>query len=103
MMENLLETPRQDGRSPNALRPVRFLCRYVKHPPGSVLVEFGDTRVLCNVSVEDKVPPFLVGRGQGWLTAEYSLLPGSTHTRTSRESTSGKVGGRTHEIQRLIG
>jgi ribonuclease PH len=76
---------------------------YVKHPHGSVLISTGDTRVLCSAMMEDKVPSFLKGSGKGWITAEYSLLPASTHTRTQREATRGKIGGRTHEIQRLIG
>jgi len=76
---------------------------YVKHPDGAVLISTGDTRVICTAMVEDKVPPFLKGSGQGWITAEYSLLPGSTLTRTPREAARGKIGGRTHEIQRLIG
>jgi ribonuclease PH len=76
---------------------------YLKHAEGSVLVEFGDTRVLCAASVEERVPPFLLGRGQGWVTAEYAMLPRAGNTRSSRESVAGKIGGRTHEIQRLIG
>jgi ribonuclease PH len=94
---------RFDGRSPDALRPVTFARGYTRYAEGSVLVSFGATRVLCNATVEEKVPPFLRGEGKGWVTAEYSMLPRSTHTRSARESSRGKVGGRTHEIQRLIG
>ncbi|MCO5108408.1 MAG: ribonuclease PH [Burkholderiaceae bacterium] len=94
---------RPSGRAPDALRPVRITRGYTRHAEGSVLVEFGDTRVLCTASVEDKVPPFLRGAGRGWLTAEYGMLPRSTHTRTEREAARGKQSGRTQEIQRLIG
>lgn len=94
---------RFDGRNPEELRDVRITRNFVKHAEGSVLVEFGDTRVICTASVEESVPPFLRGKGSGWVTAEYSMLPRATHTRSPRESTKGKVGGRTHEIQRLIG
>jgi ribonuclease PH len=82
---------------------VRFTRGFTKHAEGSVLVEFGDTRVLCTASVEEKVPPFLKGKGQGWLTAEYGMLPRATHTRSDREAARGKQSGRTQEIQRLIG
>jgi ribonuclease PH len=85
------------------LRPVRITRHYTKHAEGSVLIEFGDTRVLCTASLQDKVPPFLKGQGQGWLTAEYGMLPRSTHTRMDREAAKGKQSGRTQEIQRLIG
>jgi len=85
------------------LRPVRFEIGYTRYAEGSVLVSFGETRVLCNASVEESVPPFLRGKGKGWVTAEYAMLPRATHQRTARESIRGKVGGRTHEIQRLIG
>jgi ribonuclease PH len=95
--------PRIDGRSEDQLRPVRMTVDYLRHAEGSALVEFGDTRVLCVASVEDRVPAFLEGRGQGWLTAEYSMLPRSGKSRSTREAVSGRVGGRTHEIQRLIG
>jgi ribonuclease PH len=78
-------------------------CDYTKHAEGSVLVEFGDTRVICTASIEDRVPPFLKGKGSGWITAEYGMLPRSTHERMSREASKGKQGGRTMEIQRLIG
>jgi ribonuclease PH len=94
---------RPSGRSPDQLRPVRFTRRFAKHAEGSVLVEFGDTQVLCTASVEETVPPFLRGKGQGWVTAEYGMLPRSTHTRTAREAAKGKQSGRTQEIQRLIG
>jgi len=94
---------REDGRRTDQLRPVRFERGFTKYAEGSVLVSFGDTRVLCNASVEDSVPPFLRGKGQGWVTAEYSMLPRATHTRSGREASRGKIGGRTHEIQRLIG
>ena len=94
---------RPSGREPDQLRPVRFTRRFAKHAEGSVLVEFGDTHVLCTASVEDNVPPFLRGKGQGWVTAEYGMLPRSTHTRTAREAAKGKQTGRTQEIQRLIG
>lgn len=95
--------PRPDGRNPDQLRPVTFERGFTRYAEGSVLVSFGHTKVLCNASIEDRVPPFLKGQGTGWLTAEYMLLPRSTHTRSARESSLGKVGGRTHEIQRLIG
>jgi ribonuclease PH len=94
---------RPSGRAPDQLRPVRFVRRFTKHAEGSVLVEFGDTHVLCTASVEESVPPFLRGKGQGWVTAEYGMLPRATHTRTAREAAKGKQSGRTQEIQRLIG
>ncbi|MFO7277942.1 MAG: ribonuclease PH [Pseudomonadota bacterium] len=94
---------RPSGRAPDEMRPVRFTRRFTRHAEGSVLVEFGDTRVLCTASVEDTVPAFLRGKGQGWVTAEYGMLPRSTHTRTPREAAKGKQSGRTQEIQRLIG
>jgi ribonuclease PH len=94
---------RPSGREPDQLRPVRFTRRFAKHAEGSVLVEFGDTHVLCTASVEETVPAFLRGKGQGWVTAEYGMLPRSTHTRTAREAARGKQSGRTQEIQRLIG
>jgi len=94
---------RHDGRRPDQLRPVTITRDYLRHPEGSVLVEFGDTKVLCTASLEEKVPAFLKGQGKGWVTAEYGMLPRATTTRTQRESTAGKVGGRTQEIQRLIG
>ena len=92
---------RHDGRTPTDLRPVRVTRDYLRHAEGSVLVEVGDTRVICAASVEDRVPPFLRGAGQGWVTAEYGMLPRATSTRTGREA--GRTGGRTHEIQRLVG
>jgi ribonuclease PH len=94
---------RPSGRSVSQLRDVRLTRQYTKHAEGSVLVEFGDTRVLCTASIEEKVPGFLKGKGQGWLTAEYGMLPRSTHTRMDREAAKGKQSGRTQEIQRLIG
>jgi ribonuclease PH len=94
---------RPSGRAPDQLRPVRISRAYTRHAEGSVLVEFGDTRVLCTVSIDDKVPPFLKGKGQGWLTAEYGMLPRSTGTRMLREAAAGRQSGRTQEIQRLIG
>jgi ribonuclease PH len=95
--------PRSFDRSAAQLRPVRFHRQYTKHAEGSVLVEMGHTKVLCTASVEEKVPPFLKGKGSGWVTAEYGMLPRATHTRGSREAASGKQSGRTQEIQRLIG
>lgn len=94
---------RLDQRSPTDLRPTRITPNYLLHAEGSVLIEVGRTRVICTASVEDRVPPFLRGSGKGWVTAEYAMLPRATSTRTQRESTAGKVGGRTQEIQRLIG
>jgi len=94
---------RPSGRRPDELRAVRITRGYTKHAEGSVLVEFGDTRVICNASVEDKVPGFLRDRNQGWLTAEYGMLPRATNTRTEREAARGRQTGRTLEIQRLVG
>ena len=94
---------RPSGRTPDQMRPVSFTRGFTKHAEGSVLVSFGDTRVLCTASIEERVPPFLKDRGQGWVTAEYGMLPRSTHTRSPREAAKGKQGGRTLEIQRLIG
>ena len=94
---------RQNERAADALRPVRIQRRYTKHAEGSVLVEFGDTRVLCTASVEERVPPFLKDSGRGWVTAEYGMLPRATNTRTDREAARGRQSGRTQEIQRLIG
>ncbi|EGF33592.1 Ribonuclease PH [Oxalobacteraceae bacterium IMCC9480] len=94
---------RPSGRTADALRPVRLTRHYTKHAEGSVLIEFGDTKVICTASIEDKVPGFLKGKGQGWMTAEYGMLPRSTHTRMAREAAKGKQSGRTQEIQRLIG
>ncbi|HEY0755019.1 MAG TPA: ribonuclease PH [Ktedonobacteraceae bacterium] len=93
---------RIDGRSRTQLRPVKLAVDFVDYAEGSVLIEAGQTRVLCTASVEEKVPPFLEGKGQGWVTAEYNMLPRATHTRNARER-SGKISGRTQEIQRLIG
>ncbi|MBL8540615.1 MAG: ribonuclease PH [Betaproteobacteria bacterium] len=94
---------RTAGRRPDELRPVVITRRFTRHAEGSVLIEFGGTRVICTASVEEKVPGFLRGRNQGWLTAEYGMLPRSTHTRSDREAARGKQSGRTQEIQRLIG
>ena len=94
---------RPSGRSPDQPRDIRITRQYTRHAEGSVLVEFGDTRVICTASVENKVPPFLRGQGQGWITAEYGMLPRSTGSRMGREAARGKQGGRTVEIQRLIG
>ncbi len=94
---------RPSGRAADELRPVQFTRHYTCHAEGSVLAEFGDTKVLCTASVEDRIPPFLRGAGQGWVTAEYGMLPRSTHTRSGREAARGKQGGRTLEIQRIIG
>ena len=94
---------RPSGRKPGELRPVRIQRRYTRHAEGSVLVEFGDTRVLCTASVEERVPAFLKESGRGWVSAEYGMLPRSTHTRTEREAARGRQTGRTQEIQRLIG
>lgn len=94
---------RPSARAADQLRPVRITRQFTKHAEGAVLVEFGDTRVICTASVEERVPPFLKGKGRGWVTAEYGMLPRSTHTRSSREATQGKQSGRTQEIQRLIG
>ena len=94
---------RPSGRAPDELRTITITRNYTKHAEGSVLIEFGDTKVLCNASVEEKVPGFLRGQGQGWVTAEYGMLPRSTGSRMGREAARGKQGGRTMEIQRLIG
>ena len=94
---------RPSGRRPDALRPITLTRRFTKHAEGSVLVEFGDTQVLCTASVQDTVPRWLKGRGRGWLTAEYGMLPRATNTRTDREAAKGRQSGRTQEIQRLIG
>lgn len=94
---------RSGDRQANQLRPVTFERGYTRHAPGSVLVSCGHTRVLCTVSIEDRVPGWMKGQGRGWLTAEYGMLPGATHTRSSREAARGKQSGRTQEIQRLIG
>ena len=94
---------RPSGRAPDQMRELKFEPGFTRHAEGSCLVSFGDTRVLCTASVEEKVPPFLRGKGQGWVTAEYGMLPRATHTRGNREAAKGKQSGRTQEIQRLIG
>src|SRR3982750_4557124 len=94
---------RTQGRAANSLRPISFERGFTRHAEGSVLVSFGDTRVLCTASIEDRVPGFLRGKGEGWVTAEYGMLPRATKERNSREAAQGRQGGRTHEIQRLIG
>ena len=94
---------RPSGRTPDQLRPVRIERAYTRHAEGSVLVSFGHTRVLCTASIDNKVPGFMRGKGEGWVTAEYGMLPRATHTRSDREAARGKQGGRTLEIQRLIG
>jgi ribonuclease PH len=94
---------RTDGRKANELRALKITPSYIKTADGSVLIEMGDTRVICTAKLEERVPPFLRNSGRGWITAEYGMLPGSSHERIGRESSRGKVGGRTHEIQRLIG
>ncbi len=95
--------PRSEGRLANQLRSVTIERGFTRYAEGSVLISFGETRVLCNASVEERVPPFMRGEGRGWVTAEYSMLPRATHTRSAREAARGKVSGRTQEIQRLIG
>jgi len=94
---------RLDGRTPDAVRPTRLTPNFSMHAEGSALIQVGQTHVICTASVEDRVPPFLRGSGKGWITAEYGMLPRATSTRTTREASAGKVGGRTQEIQRLIG
>src|SRR5512147_975714 len=94
---------RTDGRPADAVRPTRITPDFTIHAEGSVLIEVGRTRVICTASLEERVPPFLRGTGKGWVTAEYGMLPRATNTRTQREASAGKVGGRTEEIQRLIG
>ncbi len=96
-------TPRPDGRKPSEMRPVSIETGTLKHAEGSALISLGSTRVLCAASVEERVPPFLKGSGSGWVTAEYGMLPRATHTRSPREAATGRQGGRTQEIQRLIG
>lgn len=96
-------TTRPSGRAPDAMRPIAIETGYTKHAEGSCLIAFGDTRVLCTASVEERLPPWLRGKGSGWVTAEYSMLPRATHTRGNREAAKGKQSGRTQEIQRLIG
>jgi len=94
---------RDDGREFDQLRPVKITRNYLKHAEGSVLIEVGDTKVICTATIDEKVPPFLKGTSQGWITAEYAMLPRATQTRTIRESAKGRISGRSHEIQRLIG
>lgn len=94
---------RNDSREPNQLRPVKITTNVNKHAEGSVLIEVGDTKVICTASVEERVPPFMKGQGKGWVTAEYAMLPRATHSRNQREAAKGKLTGRTMEIQRLIG
>lgn len=94
---------RSDGRKPDQLRPVKITRNYIKHAEGSVMIEVGDTKVICTATVDEKVPPFMKGEGKGWVTAEYSMLPRSAPVRIIRESAKGKITGRTHEIQRLVG
>ncbi len=94
---------RKDGRRKDELRPVKVTRHFIKHAEGSVLIEVGQTRVICTASIEERVPQFLRDQGRGWLTAEYAMIPRSTSTRITREAATGKIGGRTHEIQRLIG
>ena len=94
---------RNDGRSPEELRPVKMVRNFIKHAEGSVLISVGDTRVICTATIEDSVPPFLRDSDQGWVTAEYGMLPRSARHRIPREATRGRIGGRTQEIQRLIG
>jgi ribonuclease PH len=94
---------RLDKRAPGQVRPVQITRGFIQQAEGSALIEIGNTKVICTASIEEKVPPFLKGGGKGWITAEYAMLPRSTHIRTPREVTKGKIGGRTHEIQRLIG
>src|SRR3954451_22955990 len=94
---------RSDNREPNQLRPINIIPDFISTAEGSVLIEIGNTRVICTASIEETVPSFLRNSGKGWITAEYSMLPRATLTRTARESAKGRIGGRTHEIQRLIG
>jgi ribonuclease PH len=94
---------RAGSRKPSDLRPVKITRNFIKHAEGSVLIEMGDTKVICTASIEEKVPPFLKGSGKGWITSEYAMIPRSSQDRIPRESSKGKLGGRTHEIQRLIG
>jgi len=103
LLEGRAKTVRNDARTPLELRPVKLTTGFTKHAEGSVLIEVGETRVVCTVSVEEKVPQFLKGKGEGWITSEYGMLPRATSTRTQRESSRGRPSGRTQEIQRLIG
>jgi len=99
----MIAKPRTDGRKQNQLRTLKITPSYIKTADGSVLIEMGDTKVICTAKLEERVPPFLRNSGKGWITAEYGMLPGSSLQRIGRESSRGKIGGRTHEIQRLIG
>jgi ribonuclease PH len=103
LLERRGKNVRSDGRAADQLRPVTITPRYIKHAEGSALIEVGDTKVVCTVSVEDRVPQFLKGKGEGWITSEYGMLPRSTTTRSQREASKGRPSGRTCEIQRLIG
>ncbi|MBC8421239.1 MAG: ribonuclease PH [Actinobacteria bacterium] len=94
---------RQDGRKNDEIRDIKITRKYISHTDGSVFIEMGNTRIVCTATVEEKVPPFLRGKGKGWITAEYDMIPGSTHRRVIRPQASGRINGRTHEIQRLIG
>ena len=102
-MTPIAQPRRQDGRAPTQLRPVKIVADYLKFAEGSVLIRVGETRVICAVTIEDRVPGWLRGKGGGWVTAEYSMLPRAGTERSQREASTGRVGGRTHEIQRLIG
>jgi ribonuclease PH len=99
----VINLQRADGRRPDQLRQVKITRNYIKHAEGSVLIEVGNTKVIVTATLEERVPPFMKGEGKGWISAEYSMLPRATQTRNARESARGKIGGRTHEIQRLIG
>ena len=103
VLKNQGKVPRADGRAPDQLRAVTIAPRFSKHAEGSALIEVGDTRVVCTVSIDERVPPFLKGKGAGWITSEYGMLPRATTTRTQREASQGRPSGRTQEIQRLIG
>jgi ribonuclease PH len=102
-MTTIAQPRRQDGRAPTQLRPVKIVADYLKFAEGSVLIRVGETRVICAVTIEDRVPGWLRGKGGGWVTAEYSMLPRAGTERSQREASTGRIGGRTHEIQRLIG
>ena len=102
-MSGIAGLVRFDGRRKDQVRPVKVTRNFIKHAEGAVLIEMGDTKVICTASVEEKVPPFLKGKGTGWVTAEYAMLPRATHDRSPREAVKGKQGGRTLEIQRLVG
>src|SRR4026209_2013351 len=99
----MIKKLRTDGRKPNQLRTLKITPSYIKTADGSVLIEMGDTKVICTAKLEERVPQFLRNSGKGWITSEYGMLPGSSETRIGRESARGRIGGRTHEIQRLIG